>query len=581
MTEAGPHAVEVDGDVAMRTRDGVTLLADVYRPRGKGPFPVLVQRTPYNKRGGRPYPNMDRPFNQGHLWASHGYLTVVQDTRGRGASDGTFAPFVNEAEDGYDTVEWAATLEGSSGDVGMFGQSYDAMCQYLTVPLRPPHLRTATPVSAPIAYFDHCVYTSGAFNLAWMLHYAVINLVLRGPDSESALKELRGYVLHPDDPAKRRIDPEVFRHRPLSDWGERLAGFAPYFADYVNHGADDEYWQKLDMRRQLDDVRIPMLHVSSWYDGFQKGSIGAFTGASASGAEQALIMGPWTHTIYTDVSSGKAGESDFGPDAAIDLHAMQLDWFARHLKGDSSVPAQPPVRIFVMGPNRWRDEREWPLARASSTPLYLRAGGSLSWDQPGDEEPSGYRYDPDDPVPTAGGHLLGVYGVPNGPFDQRPAARRPDVLVFDSEPLDTELEVTGPVTMTLHASSSAPDTDFVVKLIDLRPDGYAHPVSEGILRARFRDSQSEPALLTPGEVYELTIDLYALSHVFAAGHRLRVHVTSSDFPQWDANPNTADPFGAAAHAVIADQLVFHDAQRPSHIVLPVINPSHTEVHRAD
>jgi hypothetical protein len=582
MAEAGPHDVDVVQDLPMQTRDGVTLLSDVYRPAGDGAFPVLVHRTPYNKRGGRPYPNMDRPFNEGHLFASHGYITVIQDTRGRAASEGVFEPFVHEAEDGYDTIEWAAVLDGSSGDVGMFGQSYDAMCQYLTVPLRPPHLRTATPVSAPIAYFDHCVYTSGAFNLAWMLHYAVINLVLRGRDGEAALRVLREYVVNPDDPA-RRLNLDSFRHRPIRDWADRLAEYAPYFADYIEHGTDDAYWQQLDLRAQLGDgeVDIPMLHVSSWYDGFQKGSMGAYLAATeraaGRGGEQSLVMGPWAHTIYTDVSSGKAGESDFGPQAVLDLHAIQLDWFARHLKGADGIAASPQVRIFVMGPNSWRAEREWPLARTVYTPLYLSHGsdaqGSLSWDPPVGEEPDRYRYDPQDPVPTIGGHLLGVFGVPNGPIDQRPTAERADVLVYTSQLLDADIEITGPVTMKLYASSSAPDTDFVVKLIDVRPDGYAHPISEGLVRARFRSSRSEPSLLTPGNVYEFTVDMYAVSHVARAGHRLRVHVTSSDFPQWDANPNTGERFGMSAATVIADQQVFHDALRPSHLVLPVVQAS--------
>lgn len=564
MAEPGPYEVDVDGDVEMRTRDGVRLLADVYRPRDPGPFPVLLHRTPYNKRGGRPYPNMDRPFNEGHLFASHGYLTVVQDTRGRFASDGEFSPFVNEARDGYDAVEWAAGLPGSNGDVGTFGQSYDAMCQYLMLPLRPPALRTAVPMSAPINYFDHCVYTSGAFNLAWMLHYAVINLVLRGRDGERALKALRDVVLDPDDPAKRRLDPAWFAHRPLSDWSERLAEFAPYFADYIQHGSDDEYWNALQLSGDPD---IPMLHVSSWYDGFQKGTLGAF--AQAQGRQE-LVMGPWAHTIYTDVSSGQAGSVDFGPEAPFDLHEVELDWFDRHLRGHGGA-AKPPVRIFVMGPNHWRDETEWPLARTRWTPLYLRGGGELSFEAPAADGPDSYRYDPQDPVPTIGGHLLGVYGVPNGPLDQRPTLDRSDVLVYSGEPLDADLELTGPVTATLHVSSSATDTDFVVKLIDVAPDGYAHPISEGIVRARFRDSLSAPVLLEPGRVYAIPVELYALSHVVAAGHRIRVHVTSSDFPQWDANPNTGAPFGSGAETVVADQVVFHDAERPSHIVLPVIS----------
>jgi putative CocE/NonD family hydrolase len=577
MAERGPHEVDVEGDVEMKTRDGVTLRADVYRPRGDGQFPVLLHRTPYNKRGGKPYPNMDRPFNEGHLFASHGYITVVQDARGRFASDGEFALFVNEAEDGYDAVEWAAGLPGSTGDVGTFGQSYDAMCQYLLLPLRPPHLRTAIPSTGPISYFDHGVYTSGALNLAWMLHWVVVNLVLKGRDGERALKELRDVVLHPDDRAKRRMDPAWFAHRPLADWGDRLAEYAPYFADYIRHGTDDEFWQELDLRRHFAEVDIPMLHVSSWYDGFQKGPTAAYAGVREHGRSaaardgQTLIMGPWAHTIYTDVSSGKAGEVDFGPHAPQDMHTIELDWFARYLKRDAAAPAQPAVRIFVMGPNEWRDEAEWPLARTRYTPLYLRAGGGLSWaEPPADEQPDTFRYDPQDPVPTIGGHLLGVYGVPNGPFDQRPTLDRPDVLVFDGEPVQTALEITGPVTTVLHASSSATDTDFVVKLIDVAPDGYAHPISHGILRARFRTSQAEPELLEPGRVYELTVDMYALSHVVAVGHRLRVHVTSSDFPQWDANPNTGATFGSDAETAVADQTVFHDAVRPSHVVLPVI-----------
>ena len=282
-----------------------------------------------------------------------------------------------------------------------------------------------------------------------------------------------------------------------------------------------------------------------------------------------LLMGPWAHLLpYFQPTSKGTGDIDFGPEALIDLHTIELAWFGYHLGGDrDAIPCESPVRIFVTGENRWRDEQEWPLARAVPTAWYLHAGGVVSEERPGDEPPDSYTYDPDDPVPTRGGHFLG-FGC--GVADQRPLEERGDVLVFTSAPLDADLELTGPVTVELHAASSAPDTDFVVTICDVRPDGYSHNLVEGVVRARFRESLMYPTPIEPGQAYRYDVVMPALSHVLFAGHRLRVDVTSSSFPRWDRNPNTGNPFGTDAVTLVAEQTVYHDAEHPSHVLLPVV-----------
>ena len=577
MNELGAHAVAVERDVTMRARDGVALASDVYRPDGDGPYPVLLRRTPY----GKSLNDLAADPNEAQFFASHGYIVVVQDTRGRFASEGVFYPFIHEAEDGYDAVEWAATLPGSTGDVGMFGQSYGALCQYSTAPLRPPHLRTAVPVSGPTSYYLNSAYHQGVLNLAWTLTY-LVSLAFETaertgqPELVPMLQELL------IDPAVRfgALKPEEYRRLPLTSWADRLGGAAPFLADILGHATDGPYWWSSDFRRHVYNVAIPMLHVGSWYDEFQEDSLLMYEDISAKATDpaardgQALLMGPWAHLLpYFVPTSTGTGDIDFGPEALIDLHAIELAWFASHLGGTTdAVPCASPVRIFVTGENRWRDEQEWPLARAVPTSWYLRgddsgAGGALSQDAPGDEPPGRYRYDPDDPVPTRGGHFLGA-GC--GVADQRPIEERDDVLVFTSEPLAADLEVTGHVGVELFAASSAPDTDFVVTIADVRPDGYSHNLVEGVVRARYRESLMYPTLIEPGRAYRYDIAMPALSHVLFAGHRLRVDVTSSCFPRWDRNPNTGRPFGTDADTVAADQTIFHDRDRPSRVVLPVV-----------
>jgi uncharacterized protein len=293
---------------------------------------------------------------------------------------------------------------------------------------------------------------------------------------------------------------------------------------------------------------------------------------------QRLIMGPWAHLLpYSVPTSRGTGDIDFGPEAKIELHAIQARWFDQVLKGiDTGALAEPPVRIFVMGENRWRDEAEWPLKRTRYTKVFLHSrgranslngDGSLSLAAPGDEAPDRYIYDPADPVPTRGGTTL---GMPTGVFDQREVERRADVLVYTGDPLPEQMEVTGPIRLKLFAASSAPDTDFMAKLVDVRPDGYAHNLAEGVMRARFRESLSAPSPITPEKTYEYDIDMWSTSHVFAKGHRVRIEVASSNFPRYDRNPNTGHEFAVDSEMTPARQTVMHSATAPSHIVLPVI-----------
>ncbi len=573
------HKIVTEKNVAMRTRDGVTLKSDVYRPDASGKFPVLVVRTPYDKGAGMALTEKD-------YFPARGYVVVVQDTRGRHSSEGEFVPFVDEAVDGFDTIEWAAGLPCSNGVVGTVGQSYLGLVQYLAAPERPPHLKAMSPVSGPVSYFENFTYRRGAFELGWVLAYFAFmarDTMMRKGIYERERAALDAFVSYPDIPMAP-IKRDACMHLPLRDWGERLRAGAPYLAEYLDHGTFDSYWSRQDLRSKFGEVETPMLHVGSWYDVFQYDTLTMFAGLRAKArTEQArraqhLIMGPWAHLLpYSIPTSKGTGEIDFGPEAAIELHDLQLRWFDHFMKGDANgVMDQAPVRLFVMGENRWRDENEWPLARTRYTKVYLRGGGAanslsgdghLSMTAPGEEPADRYVYDPDNPVPSRGGTTLGIR---SGVYDQTEIEKRDDVLVYTGEVLQNDVEVTGPVTMRLFAASSARDTDFTAKLIDLRPDGYAQNIAGGIMRARFRESLSAPTLITPEQVYAYDIDLWATSHVFQAGHRMRLEVSSSNFPHFDRTPHTGPEFGVDAEVIAARQTIFHDSRYPSHLVLPVI-----------
>ena len=574
--------MQIDKDVAMTARDGTTLRADVYRPDGPGRFPVLLSRLPYDKNGRRRPGDID-------VFVDHGYVVIIQDTRGRFASDGdAYVPLFPEANDGYDAVEWAAGLPYSNGRVGTMGQSYLGATQYLLAPTRPPHLRAAFPASAPADFHQAWVYhTGGAFELGWQIPYAILmarDTIARKGLTQSLLPRLERELVAAVTPWAPPLSPAAYNRLPLTAWAELLEPVAAYVGDYLRHPSDGPAWWSLNLERQHGEIDVPMYHVTSWYDIFLHGGIANFCGlrrharTEAARAAQKLLIGPWAHLFpYTSPTSTGTGEIDFGPAALIDLHEVQLRWFDHWLKGiDTGILDEPPVKIFVMGVNRWRDEHEWPPARARYTPYYLHSGGrantaggdgTLSATPPGDEAADRFVYDPGDPVPTRGGNTL-ILAM--GVMDQRPVEARADVLVYTSAVMTDPLEVTGPVVVTLHAASSAHDTDFTAKLVDVRPDGYAQNLADGIVRARYRSSRQSLSLLTPGEVSRFTVDLWATSHVFLPGHRIRLEIASSNFPRFDRNLNTGEDQATGTRWQPAHQTVFHDARYPSHVVLPII-----------
>ena len=572
----------IEKDVPMTTRDGVILRADVYRPDGAGRYPVLLSRLPYDKNGRRRPGDID-------IFVEHGYVVIMQDTRGRFASGGDeYYPLTWEGQDGYDAVEWAAQLPYADGQVGTMGQSYLGATQYLLAPTRPPHLKASFPASAPADFHQCWIYhTGGAFELGWQVPYAILmarDTIARAGLTKTLLPQLERELTAAPTPWAPPLSPEAYRRLPLMAWAELLEPVAPYLGDYLRQPDDGpSYWQ-IDVGRRHGEIAVPMYHVTSWYDIFLHGGLANFSGlrdramTEEARAAQKLLVGPWAHLFpYTSPTSTGTGDIDFGAEALIDLHGTQLRWFDHWLKGiDTGILDEPPVKIFVMGENRWRDEREWPLARTRYTPYYFgsrgranTAGGdgTLHPRAPGDDPPDHFVYDPADPVPTRGGNTL-ILAM--GVKDQRPVEARDDVLVFTSEVVTTPLEVTGPVIVTLYAASSAPDTDFTAKLVDVHPDGFAQNLTDGIVRARYRHSRTTPTPLTPGEVSKFTIDLWATSHVFLPGHRLRVHISSSNFPRFDRNLNTGEDQATGTRWQAARQTIFHDQRYPSHIMLPVI-----------
>jgi uncharacterized protein len=566
--------------VPAKMRDGVTLYADVYRPDAPGRFPVVLMRTPYGR---------ENTAANAKRFVPYGYIFVTQDTRGRFESEGDwYYPLIHEAVDGYDTVEWAAQLPWSDGNVGSAGQSYLCATQYLMAPTRPPHLRAMFAISAPSDWHECWVYRgAGVLDFGWLLPYCLMMTPdqLRRKETKHLFEAIRNYYPDPKEVSLwAGLKEEHYRHLPIYDWAERLKDSVPYFKDYLDHPEDDAYWHRLNMRRQAHEVSVPIYHVASWYDGFLEGGLNYYSGVRQHGATaeartgQRLLVGPWPHLYPYDSPTSKVGELDLGPEALIRLGDVMVRWFDRWLKGvNTGITDEKPVSIFVMGDNVWRAEDEWPLARARYTPFYFHSGGKansangdgrLSRIAPESERTDSFVYDPNDPVPTIGGSQLGPN--PTGPCDQRPVEARQDVLVYTSEPVTDDLEITGPISVRLYAASSTTDTDYTAKLVDVWPSGYAQNLQDGIIRARYRNSRTHPESITAGEAYEYTIDLWATSHVVKPGHRLRVEVSSSNFPHYDRNLNTGGPLFKQENFKRATQTIFHDGAHPSHIVLPII-----------
>ena len=581
-TLMGLHtSLKTETNVPIPMRDGALLYADIYRPDSPDRVPVLLQRVPYNKS----MPAYRSVALDSTRAASHGFAVVIQDTRGRYTSDGEFYPFLNEAQDGYDTIEWCAAQPWSTGKVGMFGRSYAGATQWLAATSRPPSLAAIVPGVTASDYYEGWTYKGGALELGFTMSWTLSALTLANLAKLTSIKTV------PPETRDRLIEAidgldGSFRHLPLKDF-PHLKELAPYFYDWLAHPSADDYWKRWRIEDHYGDMGVASLNVGGWHDIFLKGTLRNFQGMTEHGPTdtirkgQKLLIGPWHHASPGPDTSGQAYFGLMASDPAIDLHGLHLRWYEYWLKGiDNGIMDEPPVRIFVMGENAWRYEQEWPLARTQYVDYYfhsdgkantLNGDGLLAPNRPGGEPPDVFLYDPRDPVPTTGGALCCYPGILRpGAYDQREVEARSDVLVYTTPPLEADLEVTGPVMVTLYAASSSPDTDFTAKLVDVCPCGCTRSLTDGIIRARYRESLAEPKPIQPGDVYEYTIDLVATSNVFKAGHRVRVEVSSSNFPRFDRNPNTGRAPWEESELRPALQTVLHDDQHPSRIGLPVI-----------
>jgi uncharacterized protein len=562
-------SVVTEFGVGAKMRGGITLRADIYRPKADGQFPVLLQRTPYDKDGEKSF---------GLKAAARGYVVIIQDVRGRYTSEGEWYTFKHEPDDGYDTVEWAAALPYSNGKVGMFGGSYVGATQMLTAIARPPHLAGICPVVTASNYHSNWTYQGGAFeqwfNQSWTSGLAQDTFARSiGPRSDAT----KGMWELPLDTFPL-FNPPADGRTPDS-----LQNLAPYYIDWLAHPSYDDYWKKLSIEEHFGDIQVPMLTIAAWYDIFQDGSLRNYVGVKAKGGSDAARRGQHLRVIVGGHAGNgpKIGDVDFGQASFFDEDEITLSWYDYLFKGARNEFAGRPVKIFVMGANQWRDEDDWPLARAQATKYFLhssgkansmRGDGALSTTAPKVEPADTYVYDPANPAPTIGGLLCcdGTH-MPPGPRDQRPVEARDDVLIYSTPPLAADMEVTGPVTLELYAKSSAVDTDFTAKLVDVWPNGFAQNLNDGILRARYRASMEKPELLNPGQVYKLTIDMWSTSNVFKKGHMLRLELSSSNFPRFDRNLNTGEDNARGTRFVSATNTVLHDAEHPSALTLPVIS----------
>jgi len=596
--------VRLTSDVMVPMRDGVRLAADLYRPARHGspepgPRPAILIRTPYNKV------TLQRTQNVGDRWAQAGYACLLQDCRGRYNSEGTFYKYVNEPEDGYDTVEWMAAQDWCDGNVGTTGASYLCHVQTFMAPLRPPHLKAMFCIKGGF-YNAHTsgVRQGGALEFRQMVW---------------AFKEARVSQEAQRDPVVH----QAFAETNLADWLKRFPfkrGYSPispapayeaYLFDQLENSDYGDYWKQIGLNteeRLAEYADIPTVYLSSWYDIYAWSTVDFYRNLSAikRGPIQ-LIMGPWEHSTDDRV----AGEVDFGPEASLagslaeDRFALERRWFDRWLKGvENGAERDAPVRYFAMGGGdgrrtpeghmqhggTWRSAESWPPRNADQVPLYLQAGSLVTGRPEVSDASSGYRYDPADPVPTLGGNMIRYENILwPGAYDQRerpefflckppylPLAARPDVLVFRTQPLEQELEVTGTVTAHLYVSSSAPDTDFTLKLIDEHPPnedyprGFAMNITHGIRRCRYRSARDKAEPMVPHQIYAIEIACYPTSNRFQRGHRIRLDIASSNYPHFDINTNTGEPFGTSQRLAVADNRVYHDRDHPSHVVLPLI-----------
>lgn len=583
-------AVKAQRNVAVQMRDGIILATDVYRPDADGKFPVVLVRTPYDRR------NLEM---QADFYARRGYVYAAQDCRGRFGSQGAWEPFVNEKTDGYDTIEWLAKQSWSNGKVGMIGGSYLGWVQWFAASQRPPHLITIIPNVAPPEPFYNIPYEHGVFFLGGAIWWADFVESTAGADlaaQMAAIGNLGDKKYH-----------ELLRSLPVIDLDKKVLGKENrYWRAWIDHWTDDHYWQRADFYDDLKDIDLPVFHQSGWFDGDGIGSKLNYKKMISYGhSNQKLVLGPWGHT---DTDTRMAGEWDFGPQAIVDLQRQYLRWFDYWLKGiDNGITREPLVSIFVMGSNRWLRDNTYPIFSTRFEKWYLSSDGGantsggdgkLSPDAPSGKDADHYSYDPGDPTPTPDDYVAedeqraAAASPATGPTS-RPAATQPaksseeeaklrkayhakviasrrDILVYTSAPMEKPLTIAGPLSAVIYASSTAKDTDWFVRLIEVNKDGQLWTRGEGRLRARFRDSNREPSLLKPGEIYEYHLDLWQTGVEMPAGNRLRVEVCSASFPFFSRNLNTGGHSETETNFVTAQQTIYHDANHPSHVLLPVI-----------
>jgi uncharacterized protein len=565
------YAVITQNGVPMKTRDGVTLYSDIYRPKADGKFPVILMRTPYDKSVGW-------AVAPAYQIATHGYVVVIQDVRGRYTSEGDWYPFRHESNDGYDAIEWAAALPYSNGKVGMMGGSYVGATQMLSAIAHPPHLAGMCPVVTGSNYHDNWTYHGGAleqwFDQNWTTQLATNTLWRLIAKNTNALLGA---------PTLPLTHYPAFNYASLPAGADATAQLAPYYLDWLAHPDYDAYWKQWSIEEHFSDIQVPALHIGGWYDIFLNGTLRNYMGIKAHGGTdearkgQRLLVQIGGHAGF----GRRIGDVEFGDEALkFPSTDVVIAWYDYLFKGAQNEFATAPVHIFVMGENKYHQESDWPPPENKLTRYFLHSGGSanavrgdggLSLVPPKKEAPDKFTYDPANPVITIGGSLCcdAVHYEP-GPRDQRPAENRNDVLVYSTKPLAEDIEVTGPVTLELWASSSAVDTDFTAKLVDVSPGGFAMDLTDGILRMRYRDSQEHPQLMNPDQVYKISVDLWATSNVFKKGHILRLEVSSSNFPRFDRNLNTGADQATSREFVSATNTILHDAEHPSTLLLPVI-----------
>jgi putative CocE/NonD family hydrolase len=562
----------VERGLEVPMRDGIVLVADVYRPES-GQWPTLICRTPYLREH---YPGnfvlMD-PLEA----VAGGFAVVVQDTRGRGASGGDFRPF-DESADGYDTTEWAARQPWSSGQVATYGSSYMGATQIQTAIAAPPSLLAICPIQASSDYYEGRSYQGGAFELGGLISSSLGAMALGPtvqPTHRARIREILGGL--------ENMKVTFPLRDALDGAGAPLRALTPWFFDWAEHTEPDDFWTAISIEGHHAEVQVPALHITSWYDQFHVGTLRNFEALRHENPNthvrenQYLIVGPWDHYGIRGHALGvsRVGDMSFGPDAALNLDAIQLGWFKRWLTDDPAAFRQKKrVRLFVMGANSWRYEDDWPIAIVEHRALHLAemefsdtysAEGSLSTN-PAASGSNSYDYNPLDPVPTLGGaHLVLVPFVPHGPVDQRPIESRPDVLVYTGDALTQDVEIIGQVHAKIYVSSSAPCTDFTVRLVDVYQDGKALSVCDGIQRVRFSKTEAS----TDGPLV-VRVAMGSTAHRFLVGHRIRVDISSSNFPRFDPNPNTGESSLDAKRSEIAHQSIYYGKNSASRVILPVV-----------